>query len=328
MILLNFTKKQAYKNILVTLKKGTDRIIELRKLDVKEERLNREVLDLQEKVFKDLQIFVTSERSRLQSEMTSIEQRYKNTRQTYKDSQAELLKRQDFDLELSLMNRDDLLTELSRGDRRFSLYEINKIMSEYRDDTDVYIRAKHLKNTVKSPFLEDETYQILQRELAELELIEKPTIKDTMLYYPIDTGNGHKTINLNNLSFLLPANLTAYKLFRNELAEAVEHIRVEKPLSGLEAERVKPMKELAFSKNMFPGQPGYDIAERFRYLLKNFDKRSDDMFDPERADYNVYAHLEFLEKEHQAEMVNNPTYARSYREAEQESGEKADGGVN
>lgn len=328
MILLNFTKKQAYKNILVTLKKGTDRIIDLRKLDVKEERLNKEVSDLQLKVFEDLQKFVTSERSRLQKEMAVIEQRYKNTRQTYKDSQAELLKRQDFDLELSLMNRHDLLAELSSGDRRFSLYEINKIMNEYKDDSDVYIRAQYLKNTIKNPYFEDETYQTLQRELAELELITKQSITDTMLYYPTDGKNGHKTISLNNLSFLLPANLTAYKLFRNELAEAVEHIRVEKPLSGLEAERVKPKKELTFFKNMFPGKADYDIAERFKYLLDNFNNRTDDMFNPERADYNVYAHLKFLEKEHQAEMVNNPTYARSYREAEQEAGEKDDGGAD
>lgn len=125
----NFMTRPGYKKIIADYQNGLKSIISKNKMSVKEVVINEEVNELIKNTHLSVQRFVKSEKELLNNEMTSIRESYKRSKSVYSNPQEEILRRQDFDLELSAMRDGDVMAFLSDKERTPSEYELRKIAS-------------------------------------------------------------------------------------------------------------------------------------------------------------------------------------------------------
>lgn len=323
---LYFLGNKNYQSILNDYHKAMKTILTLREYDTKEDRIQAEKEQKQQELFEATRSFVNSESQKLRETIHEIKKRYANTNSIYKDPQSEILKRQDFDLEIGMMSELQIKDFLRDSDRQFSSYELNKIGNQFKESVEVVSLVKFLKGNIVPDYQKDTAFQEANSKLNQLSLIDKKTLRELMLYIPADNHNDFATVNLNGIdlngAFDSIENL---KSRMNNFDEALKHLpKVE---NSWEADLSKHYREQTaknekeyqdFDERIFKTSKSYDIFDRFKYLKERFDNSETDLFNPEREDYSVVSHMSYLEKQHDKKLATDPEYKEMYQKAESE----------
>lgn len=324
-----FMYQDEYKKIMNNLPGKIDELLTLQQYDSKEERITETTNQIVDSTFQEMRQFVKNEKTRLTTQMNQVVNSYKKTRNKYDNPQKELLRRQDFDLELANMNEAQLKDKLNDFSMEFTAYEINKIMSlDWRDDS-IKARAKSLLSAINEPYTKDVLYQEAVSELAQLDLIDSSSIRDMLLYVPSENTLGYTTIKLDNIK-LFSENEHEIKEFQNKINAGINELdtlkRVGTSITG--SDRLEEVHENEMSKKYaysdfdsraIPNSPEYDIYDRFKYLKERYNDEKTNRFDPLRDDYDITPHLKWLEAQHEKRLQQDEEFAQQYAKAVEEA---------
>lgn len=319
----SFMYQPKYKEIIRDAQKGLKHLKNLIDFDSKEERINQTRNDLRAIAAKSIQDFVKAERQRITEQKQSIEQSYAKARNVYKNPTEELLRRQDFDMEVSAMDNTEIAKLIQTPGRTFTMYELNKLHS-LNLDSESKARVKSAINKNKNPHLEDVKYQQLQKEAAELALIDAKSVQNAMLYIPSNSPQGYKSVGLNSLFMIQDANDFNKKTEMLSQCLSIDPENVTKTFSSenvydrdLNKLLEKPQNKYEdFDTRIFKASKNYDVTDRFKYLKERFDDKETDRFDVTKDGYDIIQHLDYLEGQHVKKMQSDASYRESYQKAE------------
>lgn len=309
---LNYAKTNEYKAIF---KKYLDGVIEWRKkaaYDVRPEVIEAFRKNLKKETEKAYNDYKNKKMTEARQQMEVIEKQFKNTRNTYKDPQAEILRRQDFDLEFSIMAREDIIELLSDEQRNFSNYELKKIQVAYPGDVKIATLLDNQQLKRDNQWLEDPFYKEWQQDY--LILFQTKSEGLDIVYFPNNSDNGY---TFENLDLFLSSNqhVTALDYHIQKISQLINEIptvkKADKP-AFFKPEPVKKMEFEEFDDRIYRISPNYDITIRFKYLKERFDDTTTDRWDFTRDDYDAYRHLQFLEKRHDLKLQNDEEYRKQY----------------
>ncbi|HEM6117143.1 TPA: hypothetical protein U2C09_001769 [Streptococcus suis] len=323
---LYFLGNKNYQSILNDYHKAMKTILTLREYDTKEDRIQAEKEQKQQELFEATISFVNSESQKLRETIHEIKKRYANTNSIYKDPQSEILKRQDFDLEIGMMSELQIKDFLRDSDRQFSSYELNRIGSQFKENVEVLNLVKSLKNNIVPNYQKDSDFQEATSKLNQLSLIDKKTPRELLLYIPADNHNDFSTVNLNGIDLNGTFDdIDSLKNRMNNFGEVIKHLPkadnswkadLSKHYSEKTAKSEKQYQD--FDERIFKNSKNYDIFDRFKYLKERFDNSETDLFDPTREDYSIVSHMSYLEKQHDKKLATDPEYKEMYQKAELE----------
>lgn len=322
----SFMYRPEYKKVFEELSNGMKRVKVLHRYDSKEQRTQQTIDDIKQNAFKVLQNFVKSEKNRIRIEMDKIEKSYKITKNTYADPQSELLRRQDFDLEIANADRTKIIEMLKDADRNYSVYELNKIMATAQSN-DIKAIAKRRLDEVKEPYIKDPVYQQLNLELSHLSLLNKPSEK-LLLWYPSeDSPNGYRTVGLNSLNTATNSKKVAieFEELFSGISQSLDTLYKSQPtvkysdqLDNYKAKEIKKREDALnytnYDSRAIRGSKNFDIVDRFKYLKERYGNE-DNRFDPLRDDYDVNIHYQWLEAQHDKRMKTDSSFAENYKNA-------------
>lgn len=315
----NFMTRPGYKKIISDYQNGVKSIMSKNNMDVKEEVINEEVKEIINETYSNMQQFVKSERERINKEMSTLRSSYKSSKSVYSNPQEEILRRQDFDLELNSMSDSDIVTFLDDSERTPTEYELRKIATHDKLSSETQARVTRELNNLKRPYEQDGKYQELSKALQQIELIDKPTAKDLMLYFP--KGD-------NQVSNCYPSSLSMIQNKPDELNKEFNKVgEALGALSKIEA-REMPATEQSrlssviekenkrqyddFDLRAIKGTDEYTIEDRFRYLKERYNDETTDRFDVLKDDYNIVEHLNYLEQQHDKRMTSDSEFKNQY----------------
>lgn len=326
---LNFMYKPEYREIIKSLQEGAKSIKTLVGYDSNDERMRNTKDSIVTDIRKKVTTFAKSEKDRITTELISIEKSYSNSRGVYKNPTEELLRRQDFDMEIATMAEDDIKKMISESKRELNNYELNKLYSlEYKDST-IKARLKASIDQLKNPHRSDKYYQELQKELAEIDLLDSTGLgRHQLMYIPSNTPQGYTSIRLQ--TFLDSREMHTIKGHINMLEQAlnvepVKTIGITDENTKRELQKFtdkeqkalkKEMKYEDFDPRIFKGGKEYEIGDRFRYLKERFDDTETDRFSPLNPNYNVLDHITYLEARHSEMLSSDDKYRAAYEAAE------------
>ncbi|MCQ8264107.1 hypothetical protein [Streptococcus suis] len=310
---LYFAKTKEYKNII---QKYIDALTEWRRmveLGIRSEHITefrknakKEILDVYN-AYRDKKI------DEARQQMETIEKRYKNTRSVYSDPQAEILRRQDFDLEFSAMEYNEIVELLSDEKRDFTDYELKKINAHYRRDLKIQTLLDSQKLKRKEQYKNDPEYQKYFEEFQTLQAFRG--IGLGMVYFPSDEDSkGYVTENLESI---LDSEQYAHSLSNQiqkvgQLLGNIPTMKDSNPTVFTKALSAKKMEFEEFDERIFEESPNYDITIRFKYLKERLDDTTTDRWDFTRDDYDAYQHYQYLEGRHEQKMKNDSSYKQRY----------------
>ncbi|MFH0357946.1 hypothetical protein ACHBHL_05525 [Streptococcus sp. A27] len=309
---LNYAKTNEYKAIF---KKYLDGVIEWRKkvaYDVRPEVIETFRKKLKKETEEANNDYKNKKMTEARHQMEVIEKQFKNTRNTYTDPQAEILRRQDFDLEFSIMDREDIIELLSDEQRNFSNYELKRIQAAYPDDYKIASLLENQQLKRDGQWLEDPFYKEWQQDYSVL--FQTKTAGLDIVYFPNNSDNGY---TFENLDLFLSSNqhVTALDYHIQKISQLINEIptvkKADKP-AFFKPEPVKKMEFEEFDDRIYRISPNYDVTIRFKYLKERFDDTTTDRWDFTRDDYDAYRHLQFLEKRHDLKLQNDEEYRKQY----------------
>lgn len=314
---LNYAKTKEFKQIFKDYLKGLEQWQKMVSWDTRPEKIVEHRKALKNDLESALWEYKNNKISEARQQMEAIEKRYKNTRNTYADPQAEILRRQDFDMEFETLDRNDIVEMLSDEDRDFSDYELKRIAVTYKGDYKISTLLNNLRVKKDDLYQEDPVYQDWYQEFL---FLRQTNSKDLYtVYFPSSTAIvGYEVVNFD--TFL---SNNQYASTIAEHIEKVTHLLNEIPAIAKspanELSSVKPVKKMEykeFDERIFKDHPAYDLLIRFKYLKERFDDTTTDRWNPTRDDYNAYQHYQFLEKRHDLKLNNDDHYRALYEEAE------------
>ncbi|HEM3492036.1 TPA: hypothetical protein U1B14_001429 [Streptococcus suis] len=309
---LYFAKTQEYKNII---QKYIDALTEWRRmveLDLRPERITEFRKNAKNDILNAYNSYRDKKIDEARQQMETIEKRYKNTRNVYLDPQVEILRRQDFDLEFSTMERNDIIELLSDEKRDFTDYELRKINTHYRGDMKIQVLLENQKMKKGELYKNDPEYQKHLEEFQTLQAFR--SIGLGMVYFP--TSENERGYTTENFELVLDSEQYAHSL-SNEIQKIVQLLgeiptTEAKTSAFTKALPVKKMEFEEFDERIFEESPNYDITIRFKYLKERLDDTTTDRWDFTRDDYDAYQHYLFLENRHEQKLKNDPRYKNRY----------------
>ncbi|EGO8121907.1 hypothetical protein FAD93_002379 [Enterococcus faecalis] len=320
----SFMYKPKYKEIIQSLQEGIKQVERLNEYDSKEERIRETTSSIVEQAKQKLDDFVKTERNQLANQKKAIEKSYIQSRNVYENPTEELLRRQDFDMEISAMSESEIMDFLKTEGRQFTAYELNKIHSLNVKNEEIKITVKQAIKENRYPYLNDLKYQRLTQEENELALIENKPLQQAMLYLPSNNAQGYKTLSIKSLFMSVDKQeLKQKKAMIEESLFIKPSISVETFTTGLATNQLKKIEENTqmkykdFDSRAIRGSEAFNISDRFDYLKERFDDKHTNRFDPIKENYDIGAHLDFLEGEHTKKMQQDENYRKAYEEAEQ-----------
>lgn len=326
---LNFMYKPEYREIIRSVQEGTKSIKTLVGYDSSDERIRGTKDSIVTDIGGKITAFVKNEKNRITTELNSIEKSYSNSRGVYKNPTEELLRRQDFDMELSTMSEDDIKKMIYESKRELNNYELNKLYSLEYKDSNIKARLKSSIDQVKNPHRSDKYYQELQKELADIELLNSTGLgHHQLMYIPTNTPQGYTTARLKSFfdtreMHTLNGNINMLEQALN--VEPVKTIGITDENTKRELQKFKAEEQKALKKEMkyedldpriFKGGKKYDVGDRFRYLKERFDDTETDRFSPLNPNYNVLDHITYLEARHSEMLSSDDKYRAAYEAAE------------
>lgn len=328
----SFMYKPQYKAAVKMLQKGLKQMSQLVEYDSKEKRIQETKSEICNAVKNQLIQFVSEEKKRIAEQKLSIEKSYARSRSVYENPTEELLRRQDFDMEVATMDENEIMAFLKTPGRTFTSYELNKIYSLDVKNTEIKARVKHAINENRYPYLKDIKYQKLVKQENDLALIDDKSAQNTLLYLPANTPQGYTTLGLTSVFMNLDKHEMSKKVSILDDSLAIKPSdEIETFATGLrksikeESISEKPKRVYNdFDSRIFRGSSDFDIADRFKYLEERFDDKSTDRFNKIKENYSVMDHMDFLEGQHAKKIASDSKYREAYQNAEKElSGQRS-----
>lgn len=318
----NFMTRPGYKKVIADYQNGVKSIINKNKMSVKDEVINEEVKEIISNTHSSMQQFVKSEKERINKDMATLRSSYKRSKSVYSNPQEEILRRQDFDLELNTMSDNDIVNFLSDPERTPTEYELRKIASHDKLSSETQVRVTRRLNEIKRPYEQDESYQQLSKSLQEIELIDKPLAKDLMMYFP-KGDNQVSNVYLSSLNMIQNKPYELGKEF-DKIGEALDFlsevetreipVKERTQLSNV-VEKENKLKYDDFDPRVIRGTKEFDIRDRFNYLKERYNDKTSDRFDIMKDDYNIEEHLNYLEQQHDKRMASDSAFKEQYKAA-------------
>lgn len=245
------------------------------------------------------------------SQMKRIELAKKSLLGRYENPQAELLKRQDFDMKLELLKREEIADLLGSETATFSEYELNKMALKFREDATIQYLLTLKREQLEKPYLSDEEYTQLNQAYYNLPSLYSMGV----FYYP--TAEGYdKVPYVSTLQGILRLDVGALDSAVTELGKVTTQLDRQMLTAYVEQEKEKQLKYPEFDERIFRGSDKFDVITRFKYLQERFDDTETNYFNPLSEGYDVMEHLEFLEAQHDAKLEGDDAYRKKYEEAE------------
>lgn len=316
---LSYTYSPVYKAIIKDYLDGLERLIKFKKWDTERSRVIKEMTELQEQLAQKFEDFRETKISEYTQQMSFIESRHKNTRSIYTDPQAEMLRRQDFDLEFETWDANDTYTYLNDEEKDFSSYELAKIRNRYKNDARIQNLLFKRMEDAELSFTLDPEYKKLNEMVSILTMTRGVGLD--IVYLPSENEDGFEALNLslNNIDKEIWEIEKEIANVSDSLKNIPSETKAEwEQLKGLVKESNAP-KQLTyeeFDERIFRGTEIFDPTVRFKYLKERFDDTTTDRWDIGRKDYDVLAHSRFLENKHELKLRNDLDYAQRYYSAE------------
>lgn len=316
---LAYTHTAAYKNFLKQYIKALEVVRELRKWDADETRMNRDTKELEGQLLEKYNAIKNEVKTKNTERMNAIAKAYKNTKNVYQDPQAELLKRQDFDLTLSLTDIHTVTEWLEDEEKDFSDYELLKIKAVYGKKDTVARLLKERQARSENDFEKDSEYTQLAEELGVIRSIDAYGLNFVYIPDP-KKSSGYQYFDFS----LKPNHLSASGVDSKiaDIAPLIEEIKplpdLAKTLGVIERAKAKPMEYDDFDPRVFRGSEVFEERHRFNWLKERFDDTTTNRFSPDREDYDIVHHILYLEGQLARKFKNNRAYFELYQQAMKE----------
>lgn len=280
-------------------------------------KANEVIEELETELTHQYRNFADSYISKATNRMREIERDYKQRRQEYSDPQAEMLRRQDFDLEFSLLDKDEVIELLSDPDRRFSTYELNKIKATYPKDFKIQEAVKGLLGDISEPWLNHPEYKIYLEDLGALQPV---TSYGLQMVWGLGEEDEYNLFNFDLKN--KRANFDQLTQEINEIQTEIQRLKTEKPKdenAGL-LKLLNPKKETTykfeeFDSRIFKDVEGFDPAIEYQYLKERFPEGTEEggRWFIMRPDFDVMAHYEYLKYKHSQRLAADNVYSYEYQ---------------
>ncbi|HFR3403526.1 TPA: hypothetical protein ACHU7R_000818 [Streptococcus suis] len=306
---LNYAKTTEFKGMFKEYIKDMQHLKNMIEWDTRPEKIAEFKKETKDKLLRAYNAYKFQKMTEARSQMEVIEKQFKNTRVTYTDPQAEILRRQDFDMEFSMLDRDDIVEMLNDEQRDFSDYELKKIQITYKGDYKIENLLNKLMTHNENLYQEDPEYQEWRQEYLFLKQTQGFDL--ITVYIPSNTApEGYTILNIdgvldkNIFPWDIEEHIAHITLVLNAIPSLPKKDKIKQPAKKMEFEE--------FDDRIYRVSPDYDVAIRFKYLKERFDDTTTDRWDFSRDDYDAYRHLQFLEKRHDLKLQNDEEYRKQY----------------
>lgn len=252
-------------------------------------------------------------------QMDNIAALYKNSKVSYEDPQKELLRRQDFDMSIALMQKLEVIEMLEDYQKDLTQYELMKIKTLYPDSLDIAMLLEERRIKKDERYMEDPNYLVALNEFQVLNAINGMGLQ--MVYFPNEEDP--KGYVVKNFELILSSRHFFTGHIENEMREVEQLLNAVPTLSDYEfnafteKQKTKYLISEIFDDSIFPTSQNYDPKKRFEYLKKLFVNEKD-IYDPKEKHYNAYDHYKYLEHKHDMKLTTDAFYSRLYREKQAE----------
>ncbi|HFI0273156.1 TPA: hypothetical protein ACGO2R_000875 [Streptococcus suis] len=179
----DYTRTPEYKNILTQAVNSLRKKRQLLEFDSKTSRIIAETVTMRAGLSEAYKAYMNGYRDKIEKQMQELAEKYRKQEESYADPQAEILRRQDFDLEVSLWDKNEALAQLQDEYRIFSNYELKKLRQLF--GTDAAVRNEIIRLEADKPSLEkDGKYQDLSEQMAVLNTIRNAGLRTIFVYNP------------------------------------------------------------------------------------------------------------------------------------------------
>ncbi|HFI0565305.1 TPA: hypothetical protein ACGO3U_000756 [Streptococcus suis] len=179
----DYTRTPEYKNILTQAVNSLRKKRQLLEFDSKTSRIIAETVTMRAELSEAYKAYMDSYRDKIEKQIQELAEKYRKQEESYIDPQAEILRRQDFDLEVSMWDKNEALAQLQDEYRTFSNYELKKLRQLF--GTDMAVRGEIIRLEADKPSLEkDEKYQDLSEQMAVLNTIRNASLRTIFVYNP------------------------------------------------------------------------------------------------------------------------------------------------
>ncbi|HFI2691609.1 TPA: hypothetical protein ACGO0Y_000668 [Streptococcus suis] len=179
----DYTRTPEYKSILTKAVEALRKKRQLFEFDSKASRIIAETVVMRTELSDAYKEYMNSYRTKIEKQIQELAEKYHKQEEGYADPQLEILRRQDFDLEVSMWDKNEALAQLQDEYRTFSNYELKKLRQLF--GTDMAVRGEIIRLEADKPSLEkDEKYQDLSEQMAVLNTIRNASLRTIFVYNP------------------------------------------------------------------------------------------------------------------------------------------------
>ncbi|HEM3694732.1 TPA: hypothetical protein U1D08_000040 [Streptococcus suis] len=179
----DYTRTPEYKNILTQAVNSLRKKRQLFEFDSKTSRIIAETVTMRTELSDLYKEYMDGYRTEIEKQMQELAEKYRKQEEDYTDPQVEILRRQDFDLEISLWDSNEAILQLQDDHRTFSKYELKKLRQIFGSNATV--RNEIIRIESDKPSLEkDEKYQDLSEQMAVLNTIRNAGLRTIFVYNP------------------------------------------------------------------------------------------------------------------------------------------------
>ncbi|HFI0131511.1 TPA: hypothetical protein ACGOY0_001558 [Streptococcus suis] len=179
----DYTRTPEYKNILTQAVNSLRKKRQLLEFDSKTSRIIAETVTMRAELSEAYKAYMDSYRDKIEKQIQELAEKYRKQEESYIDPQAEILRRQDFDLEVSMWDKNEALAQLQDEYRTFSNYELKKLRQLF--GTDMAVIGEIIRLEADKPSLEkDEKYLDLSEQMAVLNTIRNAGLRTFFVYNP------------------------------------------------------------------------------------------------------------------------------------------------
>lgn len=316
---LNFARTKEYKKIIEEYLEALKMWRDMLKWDTKDEKIARHLTDSLEILTRKYNAYKNKKMQEAKVQMDNISALYKNSKVSYEDPQKELLRRQDFDMTISMMDKLEVIEMLEDYQKDLTQYELMKIKTLYPDSVKIATLLEKRRIKTDERYREDPNYLVAFKEFKILYNIQGANL--AMVYFPNEEAEEGYIVKNFEL-FLITPQINTLHIY-NEMQEVEQLLNAIQTLNDYEfkafteKQKTKYLITDIFNDTIFPSSQNYDTNARFEYLKKLFVNEKD-IYDPKEKNYNAYDHYKYLEHKHDMKLTSDAFYSKLYREKEAE----------
>ena len=132
-MMYEFMKDTRYKDIVKKYVEAMEKKQKQRSNDIKDERILGDASNALNEIAMEYEEFYNKRLNEVETGMETIEKSYKETGKQYDNPQEEILRRQDFEIEIAVASDYELEDIAKDTNRELSKYEFNKLLLEFKE---------------------------------------------------------------------------------------------------------------------------------------------------------------------------------------------------